>query len=62
MKNLQHIRESHGLTRAELAYKIGTTRQSIRNWELQLTQPSYMVAMITAKVLNVEVAELYGEV
>lgn len=61
MKHLERIRMSRGLSREALGQLIGVTRQSVRNWELGITQPSMMIAMITAKVLDTTIEQLFDK-
>jgi DNA-binding XRE family transcriptional regulator len=58
MRNLVKFREKQGLTRAELADKVGITRQSICNYEIGLQDPNVMVGRIIASALNITIDEL----
>jgi len=57
--NLKKIREQRGLTQAELAEKIGVTRQTIYYLEAGKYLPSLKLGLLLAEALNVTINELF---
>ncbi len=39
MKTIRELREEHGLTQLQLAYRVGVTPLTIANWERGRTEP-----------------------
>lgn len=56
--NIFELRKKKGLSQEELSEKIGVTRQTISNWELNETQPNPEQLKLLSKSLNVSVDEL----
>lgn len=54
------LRKQLGLSQEELAEKINVTRQTISNWELELTSPKKDQIILLSKELKVSVEELLG--
>ena len=55
------MRKSLGLTQAELAKKVGTTKQAIANYELGIREPPFRNLIGLSKVLNVTTDWLLGQ-
>lgn len=55
------MRKSLGLTQAELAQKIGTSKQVITNYELGIREPPFRNLIGLSRVLNVTTDWLLGE-
>jgi putative transcriptional regulator len=51
-------RQQAGLTQAELALAIGTTRQTVSSWEAERTQPSVHLMPALAETLGAEPTDL----
>jgi transcriptional regulator with XRE-family HTH domain len=56
--NILELRKKKGLSQEELSEKVGVTRQTISNWELNETQPNPEQLKLLSKALNVSVDEL----
>ena len=56
--NILELRKKLGLSQEELSEKVGVTRQTISNWELNETQPNPEQLKLLSKTLNVSVDEL----
>lgn len=48
-----------GMSQTELAERVGVTRQTINNIEINKTMPAVDVALAIAEVLEVEIADLF---
>lgn len=59
-ERIKQIRISKGITQAELADAIGTTKAAISRYELDKRELRFAQAQDIAKFLNVSVFELYG--
>lgn len=57
-ENILKLRKKLGLSQEELSERVGVTRQTISNWELNETQPNPEQLKLLSKVLNVSVDEL----
>lgn len=57
-QNILKLRKKTGLSQEELAEKVGVTRQTISNWELEETTPNPEQLKSLSKVLNVSVDDL----
>ena len=57
-KNLKRIRKLRGLTRKELAEKVGVTVKAIGHWETGIRKPTFDNLFTLTKVLNVSANEL----
>jgi len=55
---IESIRERRGITRSELAYKVGVTPAAVWNWEEQGTRPRAAILRDVARVLGVSEEEL----
>lgn len=52
------LRKNNGLTQEEMAVKLGVTRQTISNWELNETSPDIKQAKEVSKLFNISLDEL----
>jgi DNA-binding XRE family transcriptional regulator len=52
-------RRIRGYTQAELSKRIGVTRVTIANWELDVTHPTQEQAEAISRLLRVSVRELF---
>ncbi len=59
-KQILIFRKKEGLSQEELAAKIGVSRQTISNWELEETMPDLKQAKLLAQEFNVSLDELTG--
>ncbi len=59
-KQILIFRKKEGLSQEELAFKIGVSRQTISNWELEETMPDLKQAKLLAQEFNVSLDELTG--
>src|SRR6218665_2297625 len=59
--NILKIREKKSLSRKELAAKIGVSETQIGYYERSENFPSQVLLAKIAKVLEVKIADLYGE-
>lgn len=57
-QNILKLRKKTGLSQEELAEKVGVTRQTISNWELEETAPNPNQLKLLSKTLNVSVDDL----
>ena len=57
-KNLLNARKKSGLTQEEVAKKLGVSRQTISNWELDETLPDIFQSKKLAKLYNLSLDEL----
>lgn len=60
MKNLKLLREAAGLTRTELAYKLGMSAQSVLNWEKGRGLPRASMLCKIADFFGVTIDQLVG--
>lgn len=58
MNSLRSYREKKGLTQAELAEKMGITRQTVGNWESGAYSPNANEVKELSKILDIDVGEL----
>ena len=58
---IEEARSAHGLTRQELADKVGVHYQTIGYLEREEYSPSLVLALRIAKALNQEVSELFSQ-
>jgi putative molybdopterin biosynthesis protein len=61
LNSVRRYREQAGWSQAELARRVGVTRQSIRLIELGDTVPSTLVALRLAQLFNVRVEQLFHD-
>lgn len=59
-KNIALLRKAKGLTQAELGDLLGVSNQAVSKWESEMTMPDVMLLPEIAKVLGVEINDLYG--
>lgn len=59
-KRILELRKKERISQEDLAEKIGVTRQTISNWELEQTSPDFNQAIELSKVFNVTLDELVG--
>ncbi|HOQ14775.1 MAG TPA: helix-turn-helix transcriptional regulator, partial [Bacillota bacterium] len=57
---LQKLRESKGMTQAELAEKLFVTRQAVSRWENGETIPSTDTLKMLSKIFDVSINTLLG--
>jgi len=57
-KNILNLRKSAGLSQEQLAEKMGVTRQTISNWELEESSPDIKQAKELSKIFNVSLDQL----
>ena len=57
-KNILEARKKSGLSQEQLGDKVGVTRQTVSNWELEETTPNPEQLKSLSKVLNVSVDDL----
>lgn len=57
-QNILKMRKKNGLSQEELGDKVGVTRQTISNWELDETSPNTDQLKGLSKVLNTSVDDL----
>jgi transcriptional regulator with XRE-family HTH domain len=62
LENLRHIREQAGYSQQDLADESGVSQHTISEIELGRRKPQGRTLRKLAKVLDVQVADLYGEV
>lgn len=59
-KRIKRLREDRGMTQADLAERLGYTKQAISNWERGLNAPSIDDLEALAIVFNIEVGLLFN--
>lgn len=59
-ENIKKIRESKGMSRKELADKLGITEMSVGRYENNQREPKHEVLIKIAEVLGVKVNEIIG--
>ena len=59
-KNIANLRKERGLTQAELGELLGVSNQAVSKWEMEMTMPDVMLLPEIAKVLGVDLNDLYG--
>ena len=59
-KNIAHLRKEKGLTQAEFGDLLGVSNQAVSKWESEMTMPDVMLLPQIAKVLGVDLNDLYG--
>lgn len=59
-KNIANFRKQKGLTQAELGDLLGVSNQAVSKWEMEMTMPDVMLLPEIAKVLGVDLNDLYG--
>ena len=57
---LEEYRLKKGLSRNQLAEKIGTTRVTVFRWEKGINEPDYATLLALASILNCTVDDLIG--
>lgn len=60
-QNILNLRKSANLSQEQLAEKIGVTRQTISNWELEESSPDLKQAKELSKIFNVSLDDLAGD-
>lgn len=61
-ENIYNLRKQKKMSQENLAEKIGVTRQTISNWELEETSPNPQQLKLLSKFLDVSVNELLDDV
>ena len=59
-QNILNLRKKNGLSQEQLGEKIDVTRQTISNWELDITSPNPEQLKLLSKTLNTSIDELIG--
>ena len=59
--NISDFRKKNNLSQEELAEKVGVSRQTISNWELEESSPDIKQAVILSKIFNISIDELIGK-
>lgn len=59
-KNIANLRKEKGFTQAELGDLLGVSNQAVSKWEMEMTMPDVMLLPEIAKVLGVDLNDLYG--
>ena len=57
-KKITELRKKYNLTQESLAEKIGVTRQTLSNWESNITSPDLNQASLLCKELNININDL----
>lgn len=57
-ENILKLRKKLGLSQEQLGEKVGVTRQTISNWELNETSPNPEQLKLLSKALKVSIDEL----
>ena len=60
-KNIEKYRTIRGLSRDELANKLGVSRQTVFRWESGKRVPDLIICVKIAKLLEIELSELVAE-
>ena len=60
--NIYRLRREHGLSQEKLAEKINVTRQTISNWELNVTAPNPEQLILLSREFNVSIDALVGNI
>ena len=60
-QNILNLRKSAKLSQEQLAEKIGVTRQTISNWELEESSQDLKQAKALSKIFNVSLDDLTGD-
>ena len=56
---LKQVLASRGMSQTFLAKQLGVTKQAVYTWTVQLSYPSLTVAYKLAKMLGVEVTDIW---
>ena len=59
-KNIESLRLKKKLTQEKLAEKLGITRQTLSNWEGNITSPDLKQAKKLSNIFNISLDELVG--
>lgn len=59
-ENIYNLRKRKKLSQEDLSERIGVTRQTISNWELNETTPNPNQLKLLSKVLDISIDELVG--
>ena len=60
-QNILNLRKSAKLSQEQLAEKMGVTRQTISNWELEESSPDLKQAKELSQIFNVSLDDLAGD-
>lgn len=60
-QNIMNLRKGEKLSQEQLAEKIGVTRQTISNWELDESSPDLKQGKELSKIFNVSLDDLTGD-
>lgn len=61
-RNIRKLRESHGMSQADLAKVAGVTDKAVSTWEVGLKQPRIGALAKVAEYFGVSVSSLYEDV
>ena len=61
MKGIKEAREAAGLSQEAAGHKLGVTRQTIKNWEDGVTEPSIGLVRAMAMVFHCTIEDLIKE-
>ena len=59
-ERIRHLRENAGISQAELARKLSTTRASVNAWESGLSAPTAIYLIELSKIFHVSTDYLLG--
>ena len=60
-QNIMNLRKGAKLSQEQLAEKMGVTRQTISNWELDESSPDLKQGKELSKIFNVSLDDLTGD-
>ena len=60
-QNIMNLRKSAKLSQKKIAEKMGVTRQTISNWELDESSPDLKQGKELSKIFNVSLDDLTGD-
>lgn len=61
-RNIRKLRESHGMSQADLAKVAGVTDKAVSTWEMGLKQPRIVALTKVAEHFHVTISELYEDI
>lgn len=59
-ERIRELRKQSGMTQAQLAEKLGMSRQALSNWEKGICEPDYLGILGLCKALSVDANKLIG--
>lgn len=60
-EKITELRKKNDLTQDKLAEKVNVTRQTISNWESNITSPDINQALKLSKIFNISISDLLDE-